>query len=107
MLHPIGPGLQNTSQADWSRRLTSAVALLGGRDGAQQAIGEDILASLIRSDLGSAQDRQLAAQIMRQRLARLALAVQDGGTPREEVTVGARPTQRETEGHGEHEEPQL
>ncbi|MBM6404329.1 hypothetical protein JQN72_08760 [Phycicoccus sp. CSK15P-2] len=93
-------GQRQDARGEWRVRLDRAIDLLTSDDDAEQQIGDELLADLIDSDLGSADDRALALRIARLRLGQqlvgnadepeevdLALSPGDnGGVEQEEAT---------------------
>lgn len=65
-------GQHQQARTEWSQRLDRAISALTSPSPLSRDIGQELLADLIRSGLGSAQDRDLA-----QRLSRVAVT---GGT---------------------------
>ncbi|NHA68799.1 hypothetical protein [Phycicoccus flavus] len=61
-------GQRQQGRGEWRQRLDEAIALVTADDPAKQQIGDELLADLIGSDLGSDDDRDLARRIARIRL---------------------------------------
>jgi len=56
------------AREEWSHRLDQAIELVTASTDVERQIGDELLADLIESDLGSDQDRTLARRIARIRL---------------------------------------
>lgn len=67
-------GQHQDARGEWRQRLDRAIDLVTAPTRVEQQIGDELLADLIDSDLGSTQDRALA-----RRIARLRLGQQLGG----------------------------
>lgn len=90
-------GQRQDARGEWRQRLDQAIALLTADTTAEQQIGDELLADLIESDLGSDEDRELARRIARIRLGQqitqgvrgeevdLSLAPGDNGGEQEEA----------------------
>lgn len=61
-------GQRQDARGEWRARLDRAIALVTSDEEVRQQIGDELLADLIRSDLGSDEDRELARSIARIRL---------------------------------------
>jgi hypothetical protein len=61
-------GQHQDARGEWRQRLDRAIDLLTAETAVQQQIGDELLADLIESDLGSDEDRGLARRIARIRL---------------------------------------
>lgn len=61
-------GQRQDARGEWRQRLDQAIALVTAATPAEQQIGDELLADLIESDLGSDEDRELARRIARIRL---------------------------------------
>lgn len=61
-------GQRQDARGEWRQRLDQAIALVTSDSAAEQQIGDELLADLIESDLGSDEDRELARRIARIRL---------------------------------------
>jgi len=61
-------GQHQDARGEWRQRLDRAIDLLTADAAVQQQIGDELLADLIESDLGSEEDRELARRIARIRL---------------------------------------
>jgi len=61
-------GQRQDARGEWRQRLDQAIALVTADSNAEQQIGDELLADLIDSDLGSDEDRELARRIARIRL---------------------------------------
>ena len=58
-------GQRQEGRSEWRQRLDTAITYLTSRRAAEQRIGEELLADLIRSDLGSDSGRALARRVAR------------------------------------------
>lgn len=58
-------GQHQQARTEWNQRLDSAIAALTSDSAVTREIGQELLADLIRSDLGSAADRDLARRVSR------------------------------------------
>ena len=63
-------GQRQDARGEWRLRLDRAIDLLTSDETVEQQIGDELLADLIDSDLGSQEDRALALRIARLRLGR-------------------------------------
>jgi hypothetical protein len=61
-------GQHQDARGEWRQRLDRAIDLVTAATRVEQQIGDELLADLIDSDLGSDQDRALARRIARIRL---------------------------------------
>lgn len=61
-------GQRQDARGEWRQRLDQAIGLLTADSPDRQQIGDELLADLIDSDLGSDEDRELARRIARIRL---------------------------------------
>jgi len=61
-------GQTQDAREEWSHRLDQAIELVTASTDVERQIGDELLADLIESDLGSDQDRTLARRIARIRL---------------------------------------
>lgn len=61
-------GQRQDARGEWRQRLDQAIALVTASTITEQQIGDELLADLIESDLGSDEDRELARRIARIRL---------------------------------------
>lgn len=60
--------LRQDARGEWRQRLDQAIALITADAAEKQRIGEELLADLFGSDLGSASDRALARRVARVRV---------------------------------------
>ncbi|GIL35635.1 hypothetical protein [Phycicoccus sp. DTK01] len=77
-------GQRQDARGEWRQRLDQAIALVTAETEAEQQIGDELLADLIESDLGSDEDRELARRIARIRLGQ---QIDEGTTGSEEVDL--------------------
>ncbi len=61
-------GQHQDAREEWGQRLDRAIELVTASTDVERQIGDELLADLIESDLGSAKDRALARRIARIRL---------------------------------------
>ncbi|MFL6167266.1 MAG: hypothetical protein ACJ711_11270 [Ornithinibacter sp.] len=61
-------GQTQDARGEWRRRLDAAIDLVTADTPVERQIGDELLADLIESDLGSEEDRTLARRIARIRL---------------------------------------
>ena len=61
-------GQHQDARGEWRQRLDRAIDLVTASTDVERQIGDELLADLIESDLGSEQDRTLARRIARLRL---------------------------------------
>jgi hypothetical protein len=61
-------GQTQDARGEWRRRLDAAIELVTAGTSVERQIGDELLADLIESDLGSDEDRALARRIARIRL---------------------------------------
>lgn len=61
-------GQHQDAREEWGHRLDQAIELVTASTDVQRQIGDELLADLIESDLGSEKDRALARRIARIRL---------------------------------------
>ena len=61
-------GQTQDARGEWRRRLDAAIELVTSDTRVERQIGDELLADLIESDLGSDEDRTLARRIARIRL---------------------------------------
>ena len=61
-------GQTQDARGEWRRRLDAAIELVTAGTSVERQIGDELLADLIESDLGSDEDRTLARRIARIRL---------------------------------------
>ncbi len=77
-------GQRQDARGEWRQRLDQAITLVTADTEAEQQIGDELLADLIESDLGSDEDRELARRIARIRLGQ---QIAEGATGPEEVDL--------------------
>lgn len=69
-------GQRQAGRGEWRERLDQAIELVSSHDDNERQIGDELLADLIGSDLGSSTDRELARRVaqirVRQQLAEAA-----------------------------------
>lgn len=82
-------GQRQDARGEWRQRLDQAIALVTADTDAEQQIGDELLAELIGSDLGSEEDRELARRIARIRLGQQ--IVPHGARGGEEVDLSLPP----------------
>lgn len=70
-------GQRQDARAEWRQRLDLALGLITSADAEKRQIGEELLAHLLNSDLGSRADRELAW-----RIARIRVLSTNPGSPR-------------------------
>ncbi|MBD3782507.1 MAG: hypothetical protein IE926_06050 [Micrococcales bacterium] len=81
-------GQRQDARGEWRQRLDQAIALVTADTEAEQQIGDELLADLIDSDLGSDDDRELARRIARIRLGQ---QLAEGRRGQEEVDLSLAP----------------
>ena len=74
-------GQHQDARGEWRLRLDRAIDLVTAPSQVEQQIGDELLADLIESDLGSEEDRGLARRIARIRLGEQLGAAKPGVQP--------------------------
>jgi hypothetical protein len=92
-------GQHQDARGEWRQRLDRAIDLVTAHTQVEQQIGDELLADLIESDLGSEEDRGLAL-----RIARIRLGQQLGASTRTAATVDLALLPGENSGADEEED---
>ena len=92
-------GQTQDARGEWRRRLDAAIELVTADTRVERQIGDELLADLIESDLGSEEDRTLA-----RRIARIRLGEQLGNSARGAPAVDLAVLPGDNGGDGEEEE---
>lgn len=95
-------GQHQDARGEWRQRLDRAIDLVTASTRVEQQIGDELLADLIESDLGSDQDRSLARRIARIRLGQQLGA---GGSAASEVDLALLPGDNGVDDDREDAEP--
>jgi hypothetical protein len=94
-------GQTQDARGEWRRRLDAAIELVTAGTSVERQIGDELLADLIESDLGSDEDRTLARRIARIRLGQQL----GGGTATGRVDLALLPGDNGSVDEQEDQEP--